>query len=340
MNIGILGAGQLSRMLAIAGIPMGFNFIFYSPSDENCVKNLGKVINKPYDDKEAVIKFVSLCDVITYENENIPYETAVLIESLKPLYPNANTLLNTQDRLLEKQLFQLLKIPTVHFKSIDSYQDLFNFIQEYDFPVIIKKRTQGYDGKGQIKIYTNKDLVKLEGEILSNLIVEKMINFEREVSIIGTKSRNGEVVYYDICENNHINGILERTRNIIKDPIFENAKIYLNKVIEHFNYVGCLAFEFFQYKGILYANELAPRVHNTGHWTIEGTLCNQFENHIRAIAGLPLGNTDSIAHFEMRNIIGELPSLNEILNLKDTYFHDYQKEPKSGRKLGHISRKL
>lgn len=337
MNIGILGGGQLSRMLALSGIPLGLDFSFFEPGKENCVSRLGKVVQKPYTDIDAITAFIKDCDVITFENENIPPKTVETIANLKPMHPNALSLQTTQDRLLEKSLFAELGIPTVAYQSIENLEDLKSFIVEHQYPVVLKKRRQGYDGKGQVKLTCEDDLNKLEPSQLSDAIVEQFIQFTREVSMIAVRNTKGELAYYDICENVHKHGILHVTQNKVEDPLFTQAKTLIDKVLQHLDYVGTLAFEFFAVNNKLYANELAPRVHNSGHWTIEGTQTSQFENHLRAILGLSLGNTESLGPYQMLNLLGKIPNYEHLISFDSLHLHDYQKTARSGRKVGHVT---
>lgn len=335
MKIGILGGGQLSRMLALSGIPLGFEFIFYTQKN-NSVKNLGEIFYGEYNNYKALETFAAQCDIITYENENIPIETLEFLENIKPIHPNSLSLKITQDRFLEKTMFQQLEIPCPIYKKTETLKDVLNFSNQYGYPFIIKKRKNGYDGKGLIKISDKTSLSNLSTDFLKNTICEENIPFHREFSIIAVSSAT-EQRYYDLCENQHNNGILITTFNRINDPMFELAKIYIDRVIKHLSYVGCMAFEFFQVNDKLFANEIAPRVHNSGHWTIEGAFTSQFENHIRAISGLPLGNTHSRCHTKMINIIGNMINKKEILMKDFCHLHDYKKEEKPGRKIGHVT---
>ncbi|MGE3318930.1 MAG: 5-(carboxyamino)imidazole ribonucleotide synthase [Candidatus Berkiella sp.] len=337
MKIGILGAGQLSRMLALSSIPMGFDFIFYDKKLTNSVKNLGEFIEGSYSDHIQLEKFAKECDIITYENENIPYQTIEFLESYKTTYPNSQAIKLTQDKLLEKQLFHHLGIPTAPNKHIHSIDDAINFAKFNHYPFFIKKRTDGYDGRGLIKITNEKQLLNLDNSQLVDTVCEKFIAFEREVSLIAVISKTGHRAYYDLCENTHSDGILHKTTNIVDDPIYNKAKMYTDLILDYLGYIGCIAFEFFQIGNDLLANEIAPRVHNSGHWTIEGAFTSQFENHIRAITGLPLGNTATRYRATMYNIIGTMLNPQELLKDNLCFFHDYKKEPKPGRKLGHYT---
>lgn len=323
-------------MLALSGIPMGLEFEFYGPETENCVSSLGKVTVGAYDDWTQLNAFATRCDVVTFENENIPFETLRDLDEKTVVYPKAKAQQQTQDRLVEKMLFKLLNIPTVPFRAVERREDLLAFIEEFGFPVILKTRRDGYDGKGQSKIESIKDVESVNFNSKTPLIVEKMIKYIREISIIGVRSQAGETAFYDICENNHVNGILHRTINKPRDPRMPLARNYLKKLLNELHYIGVITLELFETENGLLANEFAPRVHNSGHWTIEGTVCSQFANHIRAIAGYPLGATDSHGAYEMTNMLGKVADPLEVLSKPFQTFHDYQKTPKPGRKMGHI----
>ncbi|MBN9288949.1 MAG: 5-(carboxyamino)imidazole ribonucleotide synthase [Gammaproteobacteria bacterium 39-13] len=337
MKIGIIGAGQLSRMLALSAIYMGFEFVFYDQKQTKSITNLGDFMNGSYSDLESLAHFANTCDVITFENENIPYESIEFLESLKPVYPNSKSLKYTQDKMLEKKLFDKLAIPTPSYQIINTVSDAVQFAKKYGYPFLIKKRKNGYDGKGLTKVNTEDQLLTISDDVFCESICEQYVKFDREISIIAVNTMSGERRYYDICENSHKEGILIKTSNKPEDSNFSKAKEYIDLVIDDLGYVGCISFEFFQKGNLLLANEIAPRVHNSGHWTIEGAFTSQFENHIRAIAGLPLGNTASRGNATMFNIIGEMVDMNEALNKDLSYFHDYKKESMPGRKLGHIT---
>ncbi len=337
MKIGILGGGQLSRMLALAGIPLGFKFIFYEPNNAEAVEGLGTIMHAPYTCTNSLAEFAKLADFITYENESIPYSSVEFIEKIKPTHPNSKALRFSQDRLNEKNLFKQLNINVNHFQKVDCKMEAMSFGQTFKYPFILKKRTLGYDGKGQYVINNENDLLILDDNIFHNMIAEEIVHFDREISIIAISKGPHHIVYYDLCENQHQSGILIKTYNKPLDPAFEIAKDYIDRIIAFLNYTGCIAFEFFQVGNNLFANETAPRVHNSGHWTIEGAATSQFENHLRAICDLPLGSTKSLGHSCMVNIIGEMPDKQLILNNKNAYLHDYGKTPYKGRKLGHIT---
>lgn len=336
MRIGILGGGQLSRMLALAGYPLGFEFTFLEPTADACARELGRFICAPYQDQNALRQFADQVDIITFENENIPVDTLTFLNEYKPVRPGIKALTTSQDRLFEKTLFRSLDIPCAPFAQINSYEDLLTAAKTLSFPLFLKTRREGYDGKGQLKINNLSELEAINPTMLSNAIVEQGIAFQREVSLIAARSVSHEIVFYDICENRHQNGILIETQNKVDDPLFETAKTYLTRLLDALDYIGILCVEFFQVDNQLIANEMAPRVHNSGHWTIEGATTSQFENHLRAIANLPLGNTQSLGQATMRNLIGTMPNKNELL--AQGHLHDYHKAPKPGRKLGHVTK--
>ena len=338
MIIGILGGGQLARMLALAGIPLGYRFIFYDPTPDCCAETLGKHMAASFDDKEQLLAFAKAVDVVTYEFENVPLEAAQYIAEHCDVYPKPNALKASQDRLLEKQLFRKLSIPTPEFFNIVSSEDLFDAAEKLGFPFVIKTRRGGYDGKGQ---YVAREVSELDG-IWSDLagraaIAEEFMSFSREVSMVVARNGNGDVAYYDVAENTHREGILRLTCNRPNDPVSKQAQQYTYELVRELDYRGVLALELFQIEDKLVANEFAPRVHNSGHWTIEGALTSQFENHIRAILSLPLGSTAHRMHCAMINFIGQLPDIDKVLGLNDAHFHSYDKAPKPGRKIGHLT---
>lgn len=337
MKIGILGGGQLSQMLALAGIPLGFKFSFYFPKAEHALNELGKIYHGEYYDAENLRAFANEVDIITYENENIPIATLELLEQIKPIYPDRKALEVSQDRLREKQFFLELNIPTNHFIEINGKTDLLRAIENLGRPLILKKRTEGYDGKGQLKILQDTNLDLLTDEHCHHCIAEEWVPFNREVSLIAATNHRHESVYYDISENIHKDGILFKTINRIDDSIFDLAHSYLEKIIHALGYVGILTVEFFQIGNKLIANEIAPRVHNSGHWTLDAAMTSQFENHLRSITNLPLGDTASLSRAVMYNILQQMPDKNTLLKIPELKLYDYCKIPKAKRKLGHVT---
>ena len=256
------------------------------------------------------------------------------------MYPQPGVLAVAQDRLLEKTLFRDLGIPTPEFAPVDLRCDLDAAIDRIGLPGILKTRRLGYDGKGQTRLRRRADAAAAWGTLGGQpLIYERLVAFGREVSLLAVRSRRGEIGYYPLTENVHARGILAYSRAPYRAPALQrSAERYLRAVLERFGYVGVLAVEFFIERGRLVANEMAPRVHNSGHWTIEGAECSQFENHLRAILGLPLGSTAARGHSAMVNFIGRLPRPGRVLAEPGLHLHDYGKHAaRPGRKLGHAT---
>lgn len=338
MRIGILGAGQLSRMLALAGIPLGFEFSFYDEKPSSCVRGLGDFFAGNYTDFTALKKFLATADLITYENENIPVDTLkYILAQDKTLNPGVNAIQYMQDRLLEKNFVNSLEIPTANYRAVTKKDELIQFTNEQTLPVILKARTHSYDGKGQHIIKTHAALNNLDDVQLENKIVEQFINFDREISLVGCRDLHGNYAFYDICCNTHKNGILHHTANVQHDDMQDSARAHLTKIMDNLNYIGVCTAEYFVVGKQLIINELAPRVHNTGHWTIEGAVTSQFENHLRCIAGLPIGKTQSHGQYSMHNILGAWPDKIKLLAQPGLHLHDYRKAPKKNRKVGHIN---
>lgn len=337
MKIGILGGGQLSRMLALAGIPAGFDFCFFEPKAPCCAEALGSVIQAEYDDESSLRAFAEQVDLITFENENIPPETLAFLEQWKRVYPDRRALQVSQDRLLEKKLFQELAIPTTHYFAVDGRAELEKALAQTGYPAVLKKRRGGYDGKGQYRLNTAADLKFISDEHCRHALLEGLITFDREVSLIAARNEKGEMAFYDLCENKHKKGVLFATVNKRQDPLFPLARSYVERLMQHLNYVGVLTLEFFEQSERLIANEMAPRVHNSGHWTIEAAMTSQFENHLRCILGWPPGRTDSLAYASLYNIIGRFPDIKKLAMYPELHIHHYQKEARAGRKLGHVT---
>jgi 5-(carboxyamino)imidazole ribonucleotide synthase len=337
MKIGVLGGGQLSRMLALAGIPMGLHFSFYEPQKACCAASLGEWVQASYDDLAALEKFAQSVDLLTFENENIPMEAFDVLEKHQKIFPGKEILRRSQDRLLEKETFQALKIPTADFYQVNTKQELILVLEETAYPVILKSRRGGYDGKGQKQIYRPQDLETIKETDCQNAIVEKYVDYDREFSLIAVRNAKGETRFYDLCENRHKKGILFRTVNKMEDPLFNKARDFVDRILKAYDYVGVLAVEFFQENEQIFANEMAPRVHNSGHWTIEGAMTSQFENHLRAIIGWPPGRTDSLAYATMYNIIGDFPDKDKLMQYPELHIHDYEKSARPGRKIGHMT---
>jgi 5-(carboxyamino)imidazole ribonucleotide synthase len=341
VTIGILGGGQLGYMLALAGYPLGMHFRFLDPSPEAPVGRIAARVTVPFDDRKALEKFSNGLALVTYEFENVPVESARFLEKFVPVLPTPVALEAAQDRLVEKQLFQRLGIPTTEYAAPKVGENLEPLLKKLGYPVIIKTRRLGYDGKGQWILRNAEGLAAARAELPKvPLIVEKFVTFTRELSVLAARSRSGEVVIYPLVQNHHRAGILRLSLAPAPDvqaEIQRAAEEAARKVLEELQYVGVLAIELFEHHGRLMANEMAPRVHNSGHWTIEGAVTSQFENHLRAVTGLPLGSTSAIGYSAMVNLIGELPDVKDVLEVKNLHLHLYGKSPRPGRKLGHIT---
>jgi 5-(carboxyamino)imidazole ribonucleotide synthase len=341
MTIGILGGGQLGYMLALAGYPLGLRFRFLDPSPEAPVGRIAQRVTAEYSDKAALDKFANGLEVVTYEFENVPVEAAEFLAERVPVYPPTKALEEAQDRRREKKLFQGLGIATTEFAEVSSATELESAVKTLGLPAVLKTCRMGYDGKGQWMLRMREDVEKAQKELPgAPLILEKLVAFTREVSLLGVRNRAGEIAFYPLVENHHRQGILRLSlapAPNLSSALQQAAENAGRKVLEALEYVGVLCIEFFEVNGRLLANEMAPRVHNSGHWTIEGAVTSQFENHLRAVLGLPLGSTATIGHSAMLNLIGELPVTEEVLKVANSHLHLYGKEPRPGRKVGHVT---
>ena len=341
MTIGILGGGQLGYMLALAGYPLGLHFRFLDPSPEAPVGRIAQRVTADYTDEAALEKFASGLELVTYEFENVPVEAARFLAERVPVYPPPAALEAAQDRLAEKSLFRKLGIATTEFAPVSSTAEFEAAVKTIGLPVVLKTSRMGYDGKGQWILRTAEDVAKAKSELPAvQLILERFVPFTRELSVLAVRSRSGESAIYPLVENHHRSGILRLSlapAPRLEPDIQRAAERAAYRILESLKYVGVLAIEFFEYQGELLANEMAPRVHNSGHWTIEGAITSQFENHLRAVLGLPLGSTGPAGHCAMLNLIGDLPDSAEVLAVPDAHLHLYGKSPRPGRKLGHVT---
>jgi len=340
-TIGILGAGQLGRMLALAGIPLGLRFRFLDPVIDSPAGQVAEHIVAAYEDAQAVQRFTAGLDVLTFEFENVSLELLRSLETSVPVLPRPLALEKSQDRFIEKSFFKSLGIPTPDFAEVNSKTDLDEAVRKLGLPAVLKTRRLGYDGKGQFVLKTASDIDPAWTALGSTpLILEKWVSFQRELSVLGARGRDGRTEFYPLAENHHRDGILRLSLAPAPNLMLElqaKAEGYAQSVMAALDYVGVLAIELFQVGDQLIANEMAPRVHNSGHWTIEGAVTSQFENHIRAVAGLPLGSTRAPGSSAMINIIGEMPDPKAILKVDGAHLHVYGKEPRPGRKLGHVT---
>jgi 5-(carboxyamino)imidazole ribonucleotide synthase len=339
MKIGIIGAGQLGRMLALAGYPLGINCTFldhdqHSPGGLVSAIHVGEL-----DNTNDLKSLAASVDVITYEFENISVEALKDISPSVPVYPQITALATAQDRLKEKQLFESIGIPTADYVSVKEPADLKSVGKKLGWPVVLKSRRLGYDGRSQQVVNSNSSL-ESAWNTLNHVpaIAESWVDFKRELSLIGARGANGEIAFYPLSENVHEDGILRTTVAPYEDHIMQDtAKNWLIEIMEKFDYRGVLTVEFFHTEKGLVANEMAPRVHNSGHWTIEGAETSQFENHLRAVLGLPLGDTKPRGHAAMLNFIGSMPNITNVLKIPGAHLHDYCKGPRLNRKVGHLT---
>jgi 5-(carboxyamino)imidazole ribonucleotide synthase len=314
--VACIGGGQLGRMLGLAGLPLGLRFRFLDPAPDACAGAVGELVVGDYGDAGALARLAEAAAVVTYEFENVPVDAAARVAAV----PGTAALEHGQDRLREKELFRSLGIPTARFGTLD----------ETGLPALVKSRRLGYDGKGQRRVTVVEALGAGE-------LAEEIVPFARELSIVGARGRDGETRFWPLGENVHRDGILRVTRAPAADAPQQEAEAICTALLDALDYVGVLAVELFELEGRLLANEFAPRVHNTGHWTIDGAATSQFENHLRAILGLPLGATEARSPCMMVNLIGDVPPLDDLVALPGARVHLYGKEPRPGRKVGHVT---
>ena len=343
-TVGILGGGQLARMLALSGAPLGLRFLVMDTADDACAGQFAPMVVGDYRDVAALAEFASNVDVATFDFENVPSEAAHWLAKRVPVFPAPSALATAQDRLAEKALFGELGIPVPDFAAVDTRAGLADAIATIGTPCILKTRRLGYDGKGQFRIRTPADADAAWDALGAQaatvgLILEDFVAFERELSVIAVRGRDGEFRTWPLTENWHVDGVLSASLAPAQADaaLLDTAYGYARKLGEALDYVGVFALELFCRDGQLLANELAPRVHNSGHWTIEGAETSQFENHLRAVLGLPLGDTRMLGHACMLNWIGELPDAKPVMAEAGGHWHDYGKSPRAGRKVGHAT---
>ncbi len=338
-NIGVFGGGQLGRMLAQAALPLNLTCTFFEVGTDCPSKDLGPVFDSTQ--ANALQAFIDSADVFTLEFENTSLVDADALLVQKALYPPRVALATAQNRLAEKALFDQLAIPVAPYQRVESEADLRLAAAKMGLPLVVKTASGGYDGKGQFVVREDAQINQAWQELgaAKLLIAEAFVSFEREVSIIAVRGQDGEVRTWPLTENHHHHGIL--SHSIVPAPDSSDlqpiAQDYITRLLNHLNYVGVLTLELFVTPQGLFANEMAPRVHNSGHWSIEGAVCSQFENHMRAVAGLPLGSTELISPCMMVNIIGQHPERDAVLKLAGAHLHFYGKTERVGRKLGHVT---
>jgi 5-(carboxyamino)imidazole ribonucleotide synthase len=329
-------------MIALAGYPLGLRFRFLDPVDEACVDPLAPRVRGGWDDREALARFADGLDVLTYEFENVPVETVRALEAMGAVVlPGARALEVSQDRVTEKQFLNAHGVATAPFAAVDSAAALGEAVVRLGLPAVLKTRRGGYDGKGQIMLRAPEDVATAWAELGGvPLILEGFVAFERELSIVAARDRAGNIVCYPLVQNVHRDGILRLTfapAPRVSVGLQECAERWARAVLDALDYVGVIAIELFERDGGLVANEMAPRVHNSGHWSIDGAVTSQFEQHVRAVAGLPLGSTALRGASLMVNVIGALPDTTRVAAVEGAHVHLYDKEPRAGRKIGHVT---
>jgi 5-(carboxyamino)imidazole ribonucleotide synthase len=338
-RVGIVGAGQLGRMLALAGYPLGIHCLFLDRSAHSPGGQVAPIVTGELEDPARLAELAARSQVVTFDWENIAGCALEPLEAMTLVRPPRAALEASQDRLHEKALFTRLKIPVAAHCAIDSQEDLIRAARRIGLPGVLKTRRLGYDGKGQFTLKHDADIEPAWAAMGSaGLIYEKFQDFSREVSIIGARSASGRTVFYPLAANVHSGGILRYSVAPFAHTQLERAaRSHLLRIMKALNYVGVLTVEFFVVHGRLVANEMAPRVHNSGHWTIEGCVTSQFENHLRAICDLPLGSTRAVGNAAMINFLGKMPDRDALLGIDGLAYHDYGKEPRPGRKVGHCT---
>ncbi|MFC6842027.1 5-(carboxyamino)imidazole ribonucleotide synthase [Xanthomonas theicola] len=343
-TVGILGGGQLARMLAVAGAPLGLRFVMLDTVADACAGQVAPLQVGDYHDEVALAAFAAKVDVATFDFENVPAASAEWLARQVPVFPNPQALAVAQDRLAEKILFRELSIPVPDFAAVDNRRQLDAALARVGTPCILKTRRLGYDGKGQFRIASAADADAAWAALGAQapgvgLIVEAFVPFQREISVVAVRGRDGEFRTWPPTENWHVQGVLSASLAPAQADaaLAQAAIVHARALAERLQYVGVFALELFCRDGELLANEMAPRVHNSGHWTIEGAETSQFENHLRAVLGLPLGSTRMRGHVCMLNWIGRLPDAAPVLAQAGGHWHDYGKQPREGRKVGHAT---
>jgi len=339
-TIGILGGGQLARMLALAGAPLGLRFLVVDSAEDACAGQVAPLLRADWRDFSVLEDFASRIDVATFDFENVPADTAEWLTGHTRVFPNPAALATAQDRFAEKSLFLEVGLDTPRFATVDTRAELENAVARIGLPAVLKTRRLGYDGKGQFVLRENAD-IEPAWQALGGaaLILEEFVAFDLEVSVVAVRAQDGEFRHYPLTRNWHRDGILSASLAPISgiDDIERRAVAHARALAEKLDYVGVFALELFVQGERVLGNEMAPRVHNSGHWTIEGTPCSQFENHVRAVFGLPLGATAALGCNVMLNWIGELPDARAVLAQPRAHWHDYGKSPRAGRKVGHAT---
>lgn len=339
MRIGILGGGQLGRMLALAAHPLGHSVVVLAQREDEPACAVARSVLGVFEDEAALDRLAAAVDVVTYESENVPLASVSRLALRVDVRPGLRSLEVASDRLAEKTTFRALGIGTPPFVAVDDEASLAVAVEAIGLPAVLKTRRLGYDGKGQRVLRVPADVPGAFDALGAPCILEGFVPFSRELSILGVRSASGEVRVYPLSENLHTSGILRVTTAPadVSPALAVAAEDAMRALLSHLDHVGVLALELFDVHGKLLANEIAPRVHNSGHHTIEGALTSQFESHVRAIAGDPLGPTELRCPAAMVNLIGAVPNTADVLALPDVHLHLYGKAPRPGRKLGHVT---
>jgi len=342
--LGILGGGQLARMLALAAAPLGANTLVVDGADDACAGQVAPLVKADWTDYAALEEFARRVDVVTFDFENVPAETAQWLAGRVPVFPNPRALAVAQDRLAEKTTFRECGLATPEFMAVDDRAGLDRALAAVGAPAILKTRRLGYDGKGQFRLKSVADAdaawAALGAQAAKHgLILEAFVPFQRELSVLAVRGRDGDFRTWPLTRNWHVDGVLSLSLAPAQDidALQPRATALARTLAERLDYVGVFALELFVKDGELLGNEMAPRVHNSGHWTIEGAHASQFENHVRAVLGLPLGDTGARGMSAMFNWIGELPDATPVLRAVDAHWHDYGKQARPGRKVGHAT---
>jgi 5-(carboxyamino)imidazole ribonucleotide synthase len=342
--LGVLGGGQLARMLALAAAPLGVKTLVVDGSADACAGQVAPLVVADWTDYAALEAFAARVDVVTFDFENVPAETAHWLAERVAVFPAPQALAVAQDRLAEKTLFRECGLPTPDFMTVDTREQLDHALAAVGAPAILKTRRLGYDGKGQFRLREPSDAdaawAALGAQASKHgLILEAFVPFERELSVLAVRGRDGDFRTWPLTRNWHVDGVLSMSLAPAPDIdlLQPRATGLARTLAERLGYVGVFALELFVRDGELLGNEMAPRVHNSGHWTIEGAHTSQFENHVRAVLGLPLGDTGARGTSAMFNWIGELPDASAVLQAVDAHWHDYGKQARPGRKVGHAT---
>ena len=339
-RIGVLGGGQLGQMLGLAAIPLGMECVFYDPSPDAPARVAGRHVCAAWDDRDALARFAESVDVITFEFENVPTASLAFLAGVRPVRPGVRSLELTCDRIREKEFLRDAGVPVQPFAAVATAADLDLALATVGPHGVLKTRTLGYDGKGQRVVRAAAELAPAWAELGQRpCIYEAFVPFDREISVVATRALDGTTAVYPIVENLHTQGILFRSIAPARVPesLAAAATRHARSVLEGLGHVGTLALEMFVADHALVANEIAPRVHNSGHWTIQGARTSQFENHMRAVAGLPLGDPGAHAFSAMVNLIGGVPEAGEVLAIPGASAQFYGKAPRPGRKVAHMN---